>query len=344
MSFQKTVLADLPYCYATCQVDVDGSPHYIFGTDDKGPCYDFDAESGERQTVCEGPGDTMSIVPLPGHDGEFLASQRFLPVFAGREATIVRASRDAGAWRVEPWVDMPYVHRFDILQRNGNYYFLGCILSLTTDATADFNVPGGLLAAELDEFFTPPERFEEIAGGMRHNHGYSKFRRDGYDCGLTACDEGVFEVIPPARPGEQWQVVQVLGNAASDAVYLDIDGDGEVELATIEPFHGTDFVIYRREGGEFVPIYRHPDKMAFVHAIWGGELDGEPSLIAGYRGLAEDLFLLRWRNGEVHSEVIEHGGGPSNVTVVDYDGHPRLLVANRESHEAVLFDLVQEEK
>ena len=38
MSFQKTVLADLPYCYATCQVDVDGRPHYIFGTDDKGPC------------------------------------------------------------------------------------------------------------------------------------------------------------------------------------------------------------------------------------------------------------------------------------------------------------------
>ena len=344
MTFRKTVLADLPYCYATCQVDVDGRPHYIFATDDRGPCYDIDAESGELETVCEGPGGTMSIVPLPGMDGQFLASQRFLPVFAGRDASIVRAVHTDGGWQVEPWADLPYVHRFDILERNGHRYLLGCILSSSTSPTADFSVPGCLVAAELNPSFDPPERFEQIAGGMHRNHGYSKFRRDGHDCALTACEEGVFEVIPPARPGEQWQVVQVLANPASDAVYVDLDADGQDELATIEPFHGTDFVVYHRQDGEFVPLYRHPEKMEFLHAIWAGNLDGEPAIIAGYRGLARNLFMLRWRDGEVRSEIIEHGGGPSNVTVVDHHGRPRLLVANRESHQAVFFDLLPEEQ
>ncbi len=339
MKFKKKVLSNLACCYATCQVEVDGRPYYIFAPDDKGPCYSFDAETGEQQLVSEGPGGTMSIVPIPDRNGDFLISQNFLPVFAGKEAKIVQAIRKIDEWHVEPWVDMPYVHRFDILQRNGSYYFLGCILSSTEAQAVEWDAPGYLLAAELDQSFTAPKKFERIADGMHHNHGYWKFNRDGYDCALTACDEGVFEVIPPENPDQAWQVSRILNKAASDAVYIDIDGDGENELAVIEAFHGTDLVIYRKNDSEFVEMYRHPVKMNFLHAIWGGDLGGEPVLILGYRQLAKDLFLLRWIDGKIQSEIIEHGGGPSNLTVVQYKGNSRLLVANRESDQAVVFDV-----
>lgn len=281
----------------------------------------------------------MSLVQLPDRNGEFLASQKFLPVFAARNARIVQVTRENGSWEVEPWLELPYVHRFDILERNGSYYFLGCILSSTMNETVDWDAAGYLVASSLDTTFSPPEKLESIAEGMHHNHGYWKFQRYGYDCALTACDEGVFEVIPPKTAEADWKITKILDKPASDAVYIDVDGDGEDELAVIEPFHGTDFVVYHKENNKYVEMYRHSEEMDFLHAIWGGELQGEPVIILGYRALAKNLTILRWKDRSICSEVIEYGGGSSNLTVVSYNGTDRLVVANRESNQAAIFDV-----
>lgn len=66
MQFIKHHLCDLPYCYAVGTVPVKGRTNYIFATDDTGPCYAIDAQTGQCETVWDGPGGTMSIVPLPG--------------------------------------------------------------------------------------------------------------------------------------------------------------------------------------------------------------------------------------------------------------------------------------
>ena len=80
MNFEKTHLCRLPCCYAVSPLTLDGRLKYLLATDDHGPCYCIDAQTLEQETVWEETGGTMSIIPLPGTNGEFLASQRFLRI------------------------------------------------------------------------------------------------------------------------------------------------------------------------------------------------------------------------------------------------------------------------
>lgn len=145
MKMIKQHLGWLPKCYAVTDLLVDGKRKYLFATDDSGPCIAVDSETGESENVWAGPGGTMSLVPLPNTNGEFLASQNFMPGFTAREATIVRVRYRNKKWEVEPWLELPYVHRFDILDIGGTFFFLSCILSATEKPQADFSTPGTLL-------------------------------------------------------------------------------------------------------------------------------------------------------------------------------------------------------
>ncbi len=340
MKFEKKHLCTLPSCYAVSSINVDGRLKYVLATDDTGPCYSIDAETFVIETVWDGPGGTMSIIPIPGTNGEFLATQYFLPGFSALDSRIVRVCRKDGIWEIKPWITMPYVHRFDILNRNGIYYLLCCILTATDKPQADWNFPGKLLAAELSGDFAAPGTFTLIAEGMTRNHGYCRVQRDGYTEALTACDEGVFKVIPPERKGGAWSIKKVLETRASDVAVCDIDGDGIEEIATIEPFHGSDFVIYHKTPEGYAEIYRYPDKMDFVHVIWGGRLGGEPVFLGGCRAVNKEFFVLRHKEGGIHAEIIETGYGPSNVAVLPGKDREYILAANRESGEGALFTVL----
>ncbi|HEX3039678.1 MAG TPA: FG-GAP repeat protein [Caproiciproducens sp.] len=339
MKFTKEHLCDLPFCYAVSPVTLNGRLHYVFATDDTGPCCCIDAETHKAETVWDEPGGTMSVVPVPNSNGDFLASQRFFPGFRALDCRIVRALRENGVWKVNPWLDLPYVHRFDILERGGVYYLLCCILSTTQNPQTDWKCPGVLMAAELNADFSPPKHLDIIAQGMTKNHGYCRVECDGFSKAFTACDEGVFEVLPPERRGGAWTVKKILETHASDVAVCDIDGDGEDELAVIEPFHGTDFVVYHKKENQYTELYRYPNKMDFVHVVWGGKLCGEPVFLGGCRAVDKELFVLRWKHGTICAEQIENGKGPSNVAVIHGAGEDTLLVANRESAEAAVFSV-----
>ena len=340
LKYKKNVLCELPNCYAVSTVSIEGNMHYIFATDDAGPCYCVDPKNGICETVWDDPGGTMSVVPLPDREGEFFASQRFMPGFAAINARIVHAKRNTyGKWDVRPWLDLPYVHRFDILSRNGILYLLCCILSGTDKLQADWNSPGCLLAAELPPNYSVPLRFHKIADEMTKNHGYCRSKDEIGDMAYTACDEGVFKVVPPDSKGGTWRVQRLIETHASDVAVCDIDKDGNDELAVIEPFHGTDFILYHECEGRYQPWYRYPGKMSFVHVAWGGTICGENVFIGGCRDLNKELFVLHWKNGEIFTETIESGFGPSNVTVFTHERGASMLVANRESAQAAVFEI-----
>lgn len=337
MKWTKRHLCDLPFCYAVGSVQTDGRTQYLFATDDTGPCYAIDAETGRRETVWDGPGGTMSIVPLPGQNGSFLASQNFMPGFAAAHARIVRVDRTWEGWRVEPWLELPYVHRFDLLQRGGVYYFLGCILSSTTQDQAQWDEPGSLVAATLSPFFAPPARLTTIADGMSRNHGYCRVEREGFTQGYTACDQGVFQVTPPEAPDREWSVRRLLTDPASDVAVCDVDGDGREELAVIQPFHGDVFAVYHADGQAYRPIYLYPKEAPFLHAIWGGTLCSRPVFLAGCRDADKEFFMVCQEGAELTAHVIESGFGPSNVAVLPGADRDTVLIANRQSHEGALF-------
>lgn len=337
MKFTKRHLCDLPYCYAVGSVQVRGRTKYLFATDDAGPCCAVDAQTGAQETVWEGPGGTMSIVPLPGQDAAFLASQNFMPGFSAAHARIVEVRYTDKGWQVTPWLELPYVHRFDILERNGVYYFLGCILSSTRQEQAQWDEPGTLVAAPLAPDFAPPARLDVIAQGMSHNHGYCRVEHSALTQAYTACDQGVFQITPPASRHGSWDIRQLLSVPASDVAVCDIDGDGLMELATIQPFHGDTFVVYHAEPQGYRELYRYPKPAPFLHAIWGGTLCGEPVFLAGCREADKEFFLVRHTGQAFEVQVIEQGCGPSNVAVLPGQGQDTILVANRQSHEGALF-------
>ena len=337
MEFQKTHLCRLPCCYAVSPLHQDGRLKYLLATDDIGPCYCIDAQDHTCETVWEAPGGTMSIIPLPGTNGEFLASQYFLPNFSALHARIVRMSRIDGRWNQQVWMELPYVHRFDLLHRGGQYYFLGCILSTTQEELADWSKPGTLVAAPIGADYVPPAPLETSFTGMSRNHGYCRVDRDGYAQAYTACDQGVFRVTPPPAPGQGWIVEQLLDRPASDVAVCDLDGDGQEELATIEPFHGNQFVIYKQDGAGYREIYRYPTPVDFLHAIWGGKLCGEPVFLAGCRALDKELFVIRWTPEGPRETIIERGHGPSNVAVFGDGDTDYILTANRQSDEGAIF-------
>jgi len=126
----------------------------------------------------------------------------------------------------------------------------------------------------------------------------------------------------------------------SDIAAIDIDGDGELEFATIEPFHGSHFRVYKRDAGAYRMVYQHPEVSEFYHVVTGTTLAGKPVFVGGCRRGRQQLFYVHALQDDplvLQAEVIEEGVGPSNVHVMHEPGRDIIVSANREKAEAALY-------
>lgn len=332
MRLQKQILAHLPHCYAAISLPVHGRDTHLFASDDRGPCIAIDAQTLAVEQVLPWTGGTMSLIPLPNTDGELLASQNFMPGFAAKRATIVRLRHFDGRWRVQPWMDLPYVHRFDIIEGDGRYWFLGCILSETEKDQADFSVAGSLVAGALGPGMQPPAQLHRIAGDMHKNHGYCRTTVNGEEWILVACEEGIFRAFPPRGQGA-WHVAQLAEGSYSDVAICDMDADGKPEMITLSPFHGNEIFVLHDKNGKYEIVHRVEHRSSFLHAIWAGSLCGRNIALIGGRAGEEETMLIQWKNGEYSMEVVEKGCGASNFFV---NGN-NILIANREVGECAIL-------
>jgi hypothetical protein len=158
--------------------------------------------------------------------------------------------------------------------------------------------------------------------------------------GLVTCEQGAFEVTPPQQPDAGWSIEQFMDWPISDISAVDIDGDGELEFATIEPFHGSYFRVYKKVDGEFKQIFEHPEVSDFYHVVVGTTLAGMPVFIGGCRRGKQQLFYVhatRTLPLELKAETIEEGVGPSNIYVRHEAGRDIIVAANREKAEVALY-------
>ena len=340
MKIDKRFLATLNRCYSCNSIEVDGQTRILLATEGEGACLAWSGpDYTQSHTVWDGPGGTMSIVPIPGTNGEFLAVQKFFRMFDWEEAKVVHVRPLAGGgYAVTDILQLPYIHRFDLLTVGGRHYFIGCTLATTKTTKEDWSDPGKIWVGEYTG--AGPLQVSVLKDGLTKNHGYSRLVRDGAMYGLVTCEEGAFEVTPPQTPGGKWAVRQFMDWPISDISAIDIDGDGELEFATIEAFHGEHFRIYKKIDGVFKKFFEHPEITEFYHVVVGTTLAGKPVFIGGCRRGKQQLFYVRATQTtplELEAVVIEEGVGPSNAYVLHEKERDVLVSANREKAEAALY-------
>lgn len=341
---KKKVLADLEKCYSIAPLHYKNEDYILVAAEKTDRCILFDLNGNEEETVWEGPGGVMTMVQVPGTDGQFLATHKFYSPNDSKEAKIVIAEPEEGKWKIRTLVDLPFVHRFDILESNGRRYLIACCLKSGHEYKDDWSSPGKVYAAllpdDLSEFNeTHQLKLEVLKEGMLKNHGYYRVVKDGQMSALVCCENGVFRFYPPTEENGNWKMETLLDTPASDAVLIDLDGDGKEELLVLSPFHGDTVRIYKeKEDGTYEVVYEHPKKLEFLHAIWGGSIQQKPAVMIGHRKGKRDLLKFFWENGTYQAEVIDQDCGPANAYGFHRDGKDYLIATNREINEIAMYE------
>lgn len=339
MKIEKKFLTDLYRCYATSSVIINGKEEILAATEGEGPCFMYDSETFEKSIVWDNPGGTMSIVPIPRREGEFLAIQNFFPTFQAENSQIVWGKYVDGRWEIKTLFKMPYLHRFDILDVEGKLYFIGAILCNSKESKDDWSDPGKICVSEVPNDLSKPFKFKIIKEGLTKNHGYCRAKHEEKMVSFITSQEGVFRVTPPYGKDE-WKVEKIIDRPTSDVAIVDIDEDGENEIVTIEEFHGKHFRINKKYENEYKIVYEYEKKMDFGHVVWGGLLRNVPTIIGGYRREDKELFYIQCtdkKSLKFNTQVIDSGIGPSNVHVINEKNRDIIVSANREVGQAVLY-------
>lgn len=335
MIIEKTVLAEVDKVYATCIGRLEGKEAWIGASEGEGPC--VCAVDGKTLTLWDEPGGTMNIVPIPGRSGEFYGTQKFLPVFAAADCTLNHIKYENGSFCVTEVMKTPYLHRFDLFLQDGQVYFIGSTLCGKKEFTQDWSSPGAVYTGMVKD--DPREAFplKKLYVGITKNHGFC--REDGlfglrY---LITGVEGIFAFQVPKHPwDDDWTVTKLWEGEISDIAACDIDGDGQMEYASIEPFHGSKAVIYKEVDGALSPIKEYD--IDFGHVIWGGTVNQRPVFILGYRRQEMKLLMIYY-DGEFKEELIDSGVGPSQISVLSGENESFVLSANRQINELALYKI-----
>ena len=296
----------------------------------------------------EEPGGVMTMVQVPGTDGQFLATHKFYSPNDSKDAKIVKVTPiERGNWEVKTLVGLPFVHRFDILERNGVRYLIACALKSDHEYQDDWRFPGKVYAAVLPEDISSFDEDHQlelkvIKDDMLKNHGYYRVEDEGVQTSVISCDGGVFQFIPPEGTDGEWEIRTLTTDAASDAVLVDFDEDGEKELAVIAPFHGDKIRFYKRVDGVFKLEFA--ESRDFLHSIYGGILCGKPALVTGHRKAERDLmaFTYNKEKGTYEMEYIDRDCGSANVYHYVKDGKDLLVSTNREIDEVALYTITEQ--
>ncbi len=354
MHVEKKVIGKLEKCYALSELTYQGHHCFLVAAEKTDPCLLFDEDGTLIDTVWEEPGGTMTMVPVPGADGEFLATHRFYSPNDGARATIVWVRHTSDGWQTQTLAVAPFVHRFGVLARGGVNYLLVCCLKTGHEYRDDWRFAGACYAAELPADLTPysdanPLPLTLVMDGMLKNHGFAKLSWAGHDAGLVGCEQGTFLFEPPAVRGAAWEVSQVLDIPSSDSVLLDLDGDGKLELGCISPFHGASLTIYHLDGdGCYVPQWKYPAPerdTEMIHATWADTICGKPTWVVGWRKGTRETIAITWdeQAGTYRCDVLDSQTGCANALhFVSAAGQDVVVAANREIDEIALYTLSAE--
>lgn len=294
LQIEKKIICNFVYPYAVHVYDSSRGRRVLAATEFEGKCVGFDAVTGDDlEEIWTGPGGTMTIKSV-GNDN-FYVTHEFYKGFRSAKAHVSYVSRkDDGSYSSEKYFDLPYLHRFSIIDVLGEQWLVGGTLCDSKDFKDDWSKPGRIYVAKVD--YPKPVELREIHSGLTKNHGMYCGPFEGHET-VVICTgvEGAFVVIPPEKQGEDWKVEQLLDCEISDIRVADLDGDGVEELVTIEGFHGNQMKVYKKTEEGYKAVYSYP--IRFGHPIWCGEMLGQPRIIIGYKEDNSGLYVLTPKQG-----------------------------------------------
>lgn len=339
---EKKVIGNLTKCYSIAPLQYEGRDCFLVAAEKQDACLLYNVEGDLIDTIWTQPGGAMSMVQVPGSNGQFLATHKFYSPNDSKEAKIVIVTPKAkGDWEIRTLVELPFIHRFDVIERNGVQYLIACTLKSGHEYKDDWSVPGKVYSAVLPknlDGFNEDNQLElkVIKEGMLKNHGYYRVVEDDVITPLISAEEGVFQFVPPAVEDGEWEIRHLLDQPTSDAVLVDLDGDGERELISISNFHGNFIEVFKKDVEGFKCIYKY-SQAEFAHAIYGGNFCGKKAVVIGHRNGTRDLIALTWNGTSIEIQKLDEDCGPANVFHYTYDGKDVLISTNREIDEIAMY-------
>jgi len=343
MKVNKKVLAKLESVYAVSPIELDKKVHFLAATEGHGACLLFTPPDWEMSYVWDGPGGTMGIVPFPGTIHAFLAIQKFFPNFQSEHAGIVYAEAEDNIrkpWNVHRVIDLPFVHRFDIIQVGAELFVIAATVCGGKAFPDDWSKPGAVYIGRIPNDSHDVWSIEPILEGLHKNHGMHVTNIGGERVVLIGAKEGLFKIKVPENPRSSWQYKCLIDHEISDIYVSDVDEDGEVEIVTIEPFHGNELVIYKSSGGLWQPVYK--TAIDFGHVVWGGEIPGKSGILVGNRGGEKALVRLYLEGYDLRTMDrldIDKGVGPTQIAVIHEKGRDLIFSANHAVGEVALYEI-----
>jgi len=341
---EKRVLASLEGIYSTSVVTLGGRQYLIGASENVGKAtLLLRADGSGSSVICDAPGGVMNVVQMPGSD-ELLSITDFFPIFKSEGASVYRLTPASGrldAWERKKALTIPFVHRIGIVRgASGRPFLLASTLCESKAYQDDWSKPGSVYVTPIPASPAQEWSLAPVFSGLTKNHGlFIQDERVAY----VAAEEGIVRLdFSKYSDGGRPESDFISRVPSSDLFMADIDGDGVLEAAVIEPFHGDGLALYKLRDGGMENLYR--DAICFGHAIWIGTLRGVPSMLVGNRGGKKELLLYRNRSKGLAASawektVIDEGGGPTQVSVLFEGDRPCVLSANHETGEAVLYRL-----
>ena len=115
-------------------------------------------------------------------------------------------------------------------------------------------------------------------------------------------------------------------------------------LATIEPWHGNQVVVYRERASQWVRNVID-DSLLDAHTVETVDLggDGIDEILAGFRGKPYGVNLYHFENGQWRRQILDQGtisAAGSAIADLDEDARPDIVCIGQATHNLVLFQNV----
>lgn len=332
---KKKVIVNIESVYTANAFSIGAKTFVGAGSETKPEVFLYDISTEKSSFVSGCPGGVMSFVPVPGKLNVFFSVMGLFPPFIGAEAGIFMHEKTNEGWKTTKALDLPFAHRCEIISEGGNNYLFAASVSKHKENPADWSKPGEIHVCCIDEEIQLPLQTEIIDEAIIRNHGLLKITKHGKEILYFSGAEGIFYF---ELENKKWIKKQLFDREVSEFALVDLDGDGQNELVTIEPFHGQALKVYKQSGKNWELMCN--DSLSFGHGLSAGIFKGEPVIVVGNRADSLTLDMFKVNNlqaGNFSRQVMEENAGPTQTQVFSANGIDYILSSNQKKNEVALY-------